>query len=373
METLQENRRRTIMKRNAWMTTLTTAALAVAMTVTPAMGVFAENAAEPETTKAEYTLTPTIKKTLVKDANDYIPAETYTFQVTPAAVTEGTMKDTVPVRAGDLAYLSNDIDDSGKYTITGKPSASDTGEGKTSVLVGTQEITFSFPEAATPGIYRYEISEVAGGDTEETYDSSTYTMDVYYYKGAEDTKVTLSKGGTKFENAEFTNDISGGGDDEQGHKDLTVTKTVTGNMGDTTKDFEFKITGTNLTAGNQYLVTKVDSAKKETAVTDVLTNGAQITINLKSGESLKVYGLTATDVVTVNETDYTADGYTTKIDNVAGREVEKQIAVDTTVAVENHKEVTTPTGIAREFGPYIAMLSLAAALIAVFARRKRNV
>ena len=331
------------MKRNAWMTTLTTAALAVAMTVTPAMGVFAENAAEPETTKAEYTLTPTIKKTLVKDANDYIPAETYTFQVTPAAVTEGTMKDTVPVRAGDLAYLSNDIDDSGKYTITGKPSASDTGEGKTSVLVGTQEITFSFPEAATPGIYRYEISEVAGGDTEETYDSSTYTMDVYYYKGAEDTKVTLSKGGTKFENAEFTNDISGGGDD------------------------------TNLTAGNQYLVTKVDSAKKETAVTDVLTNGAQITINLKSGESLKVYGLTATDVVTVNETDYTADGYTTKIDNVAGREVEKQIAVDTTVAVENHKEVTTPTGIAREFGPYIAMLSLAAALIAVFARRKRNV
>ncbi len=361
------------MKRNAWMTTLTTAALAVAMTVTPAMGVFAENAAEPETTKAEYTLTPTIKKTLVKDANDYIPAETYTFQVTPAAVTEGTMKDTVPVRAGDLAYLSNDIDDSGKYTITGKPSASDTGEGKTSVLVGTQEITFSFPEAATPGIYRYEISEVAGGDTEETYDSSTYTMDVYYYKGAEDTKVTLSKGGTKFENAEFTNDISGGGDDEQGHKDLTVTKTVTGNMGDTTKDFEFKITGTNLTAGNQYLVTKVDSAKKETAVTDVLTNGAQITINLKSGESLKVYGLTATDVVTVNETDYTADGYTTKIDNVAGREVEKQIAVDTTVAVENHKEVTTPTGIAREFGPYIAMLSLAAALIAVFARRKRNV
>ena len=361
------------MKRNAWMTTLTTAALAVAMTVTPAMGVFAENAAEPETTKAEYTLTPTIKKTLVKDANDYIPAETYTFQVTPAAVTEGTMKDTVPVRAGDLAYLSNDIDDSGKYTITGKPSASDTGEGKTSVLVGTQEITFSFPEAATPGIYRYEISEVAGGDTEETYDSSTYTMDVYYYKGAEDTKVTLSKGGTKFENAEFTNDISGGGDDEQGHKDLTVTKTGTGNMGDTTKDFEFKITGTNLTAGNQYLVTKVDSAKKETAVTDVLTNGAQITINLKSGESLKVYGLTATDVVTVNETDYTADGYTTKIDNVAGREVEKQIAVDTTVAVENHKEVTTPTGIAREFGPYIAMLSLAAALIAVFARRKRNV
>ena len=370
METLQENRRRTIMKRNAWMTTLTTAALAVAMTVTPAMGVFAENAAEPETTKAEYTLTPTIKKTLVKDANDYIPAETYTFQVTPAAVTEGTMKDTVPVRAGDLAYLSNDID-SGKYTITGKPSASDIGEGKTSVLVGTQEITFSFPEAATPGIYRYEISEVAGGDTEETYDSSTYTMDVYYYKGAEDTKVTLSKGGTKFENAEFTNDISGGGDDKQGHKDLTVTKTVTGNMGDKTKDFEFTITGTTLTAGNQYLITKID-ANSETPVTDVLTSGAQLKINLKDGESLKVYGLTATDVVTVNETDYSADGYTTTYSDNALK-TSKTIAVDTEETVTNHKEVTTPTGIAREFGPYIAMLGLAVALIAVFARRKRNV
>ncbi len=358
------------MKRNAWMTTLTTAALAVAMTVTPAMGVFAENAAEPETTKAEYTLTPTIKKTLVKDANDYIPAETYTFQVTPAAVTEGTMKDTVPVRAGDLAYLSNDID-SGKYTITGKPSASDIGEGKTSVLVGTQEITFSFPEAATPGIYRYEISEVAGGDTEETYDSSTYTMDVYYYKGAEDTKVTLSKGGTKFENAEFTNDISGGGDDKQGHKDLTVTKTVTGNMGDKTKDFEFTITGTTLTAGNQYLITKID-ANSETPVTDVLTSGAQLKINLKDGESLKVYGLTATDVVTVNETDYSADGYTTTYSDNALK-TSKTIAVDTEETVTNHKEVTTPTGIAREFGPYIAMLGLAACLIAVFARRKRNV
>jgi hypothetical protein len=372
METLQENRRRTIMKRNAWMTTLTTAALAVAMTVTPAMGVFAENAAEPETTKAEYTLTPTIKKTLVKDANDYIPAETYTFQVTPAAVTEGTMKDTVPVRAGDLAYLSNDIDDSGKYTITGKPSASDTGEGKTSVLVGTQEITFSFPEAATPGIYRYEISEVAGGDTEETYDSSTYTMDVYYYKGAEDTKVTLSKGGTKFENAEFTNDISGGGDDEQGHKDLTVTKKVTGNMGDKTKDFEFTIKGKTLTAGNQYHVTKIDATNKEIPVTDVLTSNAELTINLKDGESLKVYGLTATDVVTVNETDYSADGYTTTYSDNALK-TSKTIAADTEETVTNDKTVTTPTGIAREFGPYIAMLGLAACLIAVFARRKRNV
>ena len=105
------------------------------------------------------------------------------------------------------------------------------------------------------------------------------------------------------------------------HGDLTVTKTVTGNAGDTSKAFNFTVT------------------LKDTSVNgmfgDMTFTDGKATFSLKHGESKTAKDLPAGITYTVTEAEADQDGYTTTAANAIGRIV-KDATV--TVAFTNTKD-----------------------------------
>ena len=101
-----------------------------------------------------------------------------------------------------------------------------------------------------------------------------------------------------------------------------------------------------------------------------------MTVSLKHGESIEVYGLSANDVYTIVEASYASDGYQTTIAGADSSDgltaTGKTDTGDDTVVYTNDKTITSPTGIAMEFGPYALMLGAAGALGGVFFRKKRE-
>ena len=105
---------------------------------------------------------------------------------------------------------------------------------------------------------------------------------------------------------------------------LTVSKTVTGNAGDTAKDFSFTVTLEN---------TLINGTYGEM----VFTNGAA-TFTLRHNENKTATNLPEGVKYTVVESDN--DGYTVTVNGVAGATASGSIAADETTAVtfNNHKE-----------------------------------
>ncbi|MCC8067249.1 MAG: Cna B-type domain-containing protein, partial [Clostridiales bacterium] len=121
--------------------------------------------------------------------------------------------------------------------------------------------------------------------------------------------------------------------------DVTVTKIVKGNMGDTTKTFEFTLTDENekdLTGNNGF--------------------------SLKSGEEETITGIAIGSSIILTETNY--DGYNVSVSCSSGNVTEsdgKYTIVlagsdDITITVTNEKNVTPDTGIDLDTTPYIAIL-----------------
>ena len=103
-----------------------------------------------------------------------------------------------------------------------------------------------------------------------------------------------------------------------------------------------------------------------------LTSGTPGTIYLSNGETATIYGLDSDDKYTVTETDYTDDGYKTKVDDQTGRTKTDTIDKDTTVIFENNRNVSTPTGIIMNIAPYIVLVAFAAVAALFFLRRRNN-
>ena len=161
------------------------------------------------------------------------------------------------------------------------------------------------------------------------------------------------------------------------HK-LTITKVVIGNQGDKNKDFNFTFTIKGAD-GESYEYATVKNGATTMSQTPA-TSGTAVTVSLKHGESVIVYGLSSEDKFAVTEADYHGDGYKTSYkigDGTNSTEgssiVEKAIgAYDTTVIFTNTKDVTVPTDVIRTVVPYAAIVAFAAVMGVVFFRPRRN-
>lgn len=165
-------------------------------------------------------------------------------------------------------------------------------------------------------------------------------------------------------------------------KEVTVTKTVTGTLGDKTKDFSFTLNVTN--NGSAVSENITGTKAKQGGGTDELSisenNG---TFTLKHGESV-TFNIPYGANVTVTESDYTqktgdATPYTTSyiVDNgnkQTGLEATiSNVTADHTIAFTNDKEAIPDTGITLNSMPYL--LVLAGVLVGGLAwmrRRKRS-
>lgn len=316
-----------------------------------------------------------IIKTITKDKNTAVPNEQFKFTVSqPESV--APEKD-IPMHKG----TAPDTD----ITVTNPttPTTDTNNAALTSVsATGGKIVVNKDVFAGRPvGIHRYVVSETKGNVEDLTYSDAKYNVDVFVTVSGDTTAATglrvtpvdSSKGeGSKANGMNFTNDYTK--KTNANIHNLVVTKTVTGNQADMNQQFKFNtvVTGAN---GESFYWATSDAQKKESGIA---TSGSTITCSLGNNETLTVYGLSKTDQFTVNETNAdgsaitgnkTSDGYTvTQTENAYVADSGE----NATVAVNNDRTGTIPTGILMSAAPYAGLVGLGGIFAGLFFRRKRE-
>ena len=305
-----------------------------------------------------------VKKTVTTDGNTYAPNTTFTF-----TIAEGEA-DTV---SGKTVYAGV----AGGLTMSeGIEFTADSNADTAAEYIKSGAITVNAGKFTTPGIYHYVVSEDAGTYEGITYDIKTYDLYVYVENVEGEIKVagvtaSIPEGEGNPEKATeiaFTNDY---GKTNNTVHSVLITKEVTGNQGDKTKEFSFSLS-VDGDEGELYKVVYTNQMDEETV--SYLTSGAEAaSYTLKNDESLQIYGLSAGDTYTVTEADYSGDGYTTTVnEEETNTKTGTTAEGNVTVAFENNKNVTTPTGIAMTFAPYALMVVFAGVFAVMFLRKKRE-
>lgn len=343
---------------------------ALAMVLAMAVSVFAVNASAAETVPGNAETKFDFTKTVTTDGNTYAPNTSFGYTVTngeAGSITDANNK-TVPVLAGQ-----------GGVTLTDTVFAP-TIAGMTTVA-GSYEVTGKIVVAAntftTTGVYHYVVEEKSAS----AYDGITYDTakrDLYIYVVREDgqlvVKYAIMKNGTD-KSTGFVNDY--GKTNKKIHK-VTVTKEVTGLLADKNKEFEFTVSVKGV-AGEKYKVgykVTADAAEEVTYVDSTATTDAEgivkeRKIKIKDTGCIVIYGLSKTDVYTVNEKDYSSEGYTTEHRENSGSITEGENG-DVDITVVNKYDTATPGGVIMTIAPYALMVVLAGAFAVVFLTRRNR-
>lgn len=316
--------------------------LASAMVLTMSTAVFAS--AEEKTSTSAYTDHETVtiqKKYKLTNEGTISPAETFTLeQVGAGRVTDGEA-----TSAPALGTITG-----AAYAVSGATTAG-----------AIEDITVNLPVYESVGIYEYTLKEVAGTTAGVTYYGNNIKLVVTVIQG-DNGKLrvaavhTEDEDGTKSDT--FENIYSAG--------QLNVSKTVTGNLGDENKYFEFKVTLTGengKTYGTSYAVTGGSATSNPTSI----EIGEETTFQLKHGETLHIANLPYGVTYAVTET--AADDYTTAKTGDKGT----INAASTTAAFTNNKTGEIDMGVNLDNVPYILVLAvvvIAAGTVFAFKKRK---
>lgn len=322
----------------------------------------------------------TITKTVETDGNTYAPNTTFNFTVTEGgekSFNDGTGTVTAEpgvengLKSGTGATFAPVTEDDGEVVA---PSANYT---------ATATLTVDDSVFTKPGIYHYEVTENDPAYEGVTKDSSTYDVYLYVYNTDDYTDlyvghvVTVKSGETAKSDLTFTNDYGKVNDTTH---DVTVTKTVAGNQGDQKNDefnFNVDVNGAN---GEAYKVvvdydsTTTNADKDQTLA--ITSNADPVTVTIKHNGKITIYGLSATDTYTIEETTGADEaGYT--VDNNKSNDKTGKVTGQTTsdgesYIVTNTKTATTPTGIVMNVAPYVLLVVVAAAGCFVFLRKRRE-
>ena len=160
-----------------------------------------------------------------------------------------------------------------------------------------------------------------------------------------------------------------------GGADLTITKIVTGDMGDTTKAFTFTITG--LPSGESYTYKKY-ATTDGTTWAEVTSGGGTLTTSantftLTHRQKVVIESLPLNTALTIAEVN---DNYTTtwQLDSNAattGSSTSVTLTADATFAVENNLPAVAPTGLSFAYAPFLLM-GAAGIMLGLIGRRKRR-
>lgn len=278
------------------------------------------------------------------------PAETFEFNIVDAGVENGGVdaeKRGMPT-VGTAAYDANGA------TTTGAKEA----------------VTVTLPTYKSVGVYSYTITEKPGTTAGVAYDGKPVTMKVTVVNndngGFEIAAVSFTKDGKKLADGEaaFNNTYTA--------NNLSIKKIVAGNLGDKSRDFNFKVefekTGEDYTKTS--CTVKGGSGKYAAGKTfNSLPNS--IDISLKHDETITIENLPQDVKYTVTETS--ADGYTTtvgeKTTNIAEGTMDEKAK---TVVFTNTKTGKIDTGVYLDNLPYILVFAGVLAIAAVFVVRRRR-
>ncbi len=314
--------------------------------------------------------TVTITSTLIMNKDTVEPNAKFEYSISPAGTSELTSTSGMPVTPGvdDAVSLSPD-----SVNYSDKKWNHENAGGTTTITAQLSAV-LNASKFTAPGIYRYKITQqkpVLDG-LEVTH--GALFLDVYVEN---DNSGLVAKGCTLSTAAGSGDKTSGFENNYVTHK-LTIKKVVAGNQGEKNKDFDFTFTIKGADGESyEYATVKNDAT---TMSQTPATSGTAVTVSLKHGESVIVYGLSSNDTYAIKEADYSSAGYKTSYKiGESGTEVEGKVieatsigAYDALVAFTNTKDVTVPTDVIRTVVPYAAIVAFAAVMGVVFFRPRRN-
>lgn len=232
-------------------------------------------------------------------------------------------------------------------------------EGSTSI---------SLKAIARPDVIGEGQTEATCPKTKTTPDGTVYTFDGWY------TNQDCTEG-SKFDFDEDTikEDTTFYAKYVPASANLTVSKTVTGKLGDTNKAFTFTITKADGTAAN-ITDTNIEISEADRAKVEWKGNGQ---FTLKDGASIIFKNLPSGQYKVV-EDNYSGEKYETSyvVDSKTpenGQEARVTIGTDAkTLAFTNHCTLFPDTGVLLDTLPYIVILAVVAGGVALLMLRKRR-
>lgn len=282
-------------------------------------------------------------------------ADTFKFTVKRDSYSDSLYES---IGAIPVPYFDNATDQEGTISFeAGTAVASDSD--------AVSKVIMNLPTYEYVGIYKYTIDETDGTVAGIEYDSETMELTVTVTQDGDKLKrhVVLKKGSKK--GAPFENTYNAG--------DLEISKTVTGNMGDHRKYFDIKVTLTGEEGKTYKDSFTVTGGSHEDNPTTIAFKGnsvkAEETFKLKHGETITIENLPYGVSYTVEEADYTSEGY----DPAKYSEFDGEINSSLDSAnIINNKEEEVATGIKLDNMPYLMMLAMTVLGAFGFVSKKRK-
>lgn len=276
------------------------------------------------------------------------PSETFKFEVTKKAIadSENTLENMPTIAGFDISYEKGGAQKEGNQ------------QSYTLQLPSTEQF-------GGPGVYTYEIEEKPGDTAGVKYDGGKVQLivTVSYENGNLIRTVALRKGDNKLGDGEnaFENNYTA--------NQLSISKTVEGNLGDKSKYFNFtvKLEGTEKkTYPDSYEVSAKGSFKSNPGTIKL---NEDATFQLRHGDTVTIANLPKGVKYTVTEADYKDEQYITTSENAIGTmEAEAK-----TAAFTNKKQKDNiDTGVYLDNLPYILVFAGVLAIAAVFVVRRRR-
>ena len=234
-------------------------------------------------------------------------------------------------------------------------------EGSTSI---------SLKAIARPDVIGEGQTEATCPKTKTTPDGTVYTFDGWY------TNQDCTEG-SKFDFDEDTikEDTTFYAKYVPASANLTVSKTVTGKLGDTNKAFTFTITKADGTAAN-ITDTNIEISEADRAKVEWLDNGK---FTLKDGASIIFKNLPSGEYKVIEE-DYSGEKYDTSWQiGTDGEVYEKNSTATVTIGTDakqidftNHRTLEPDLGVLLDTLPYIVILAVVAGGVALLMLRKHR-
>lgn len=221
---------------------------------------------------------------------------------------------------------------------------------------------------ARPDVKRDDQTEAVCPETKTTADGTVYTFKGWYT----DENCTQK---ADFVNGTISADTTFYAKYVPASANLTVTKTVTGKLGDTNKAFTFTITKADGTSAN-ITAANVEISEADSAKVEWLRNGK---FTLKDGASIIFKNLPSGEYKVIEE-DYSGKKYDTSWQIGTDGEVYEKNSTATvtigtteqTVHFTNHRTLEPDTGVLLDTLPYIVILAVVAGGVALLMLRKRR-
>ena len=377
--------------------------LAIVVTLALVMSFAAVSASAVTYTATNGTDEFEFNKYLVVDSETQIPDAEFTFNVVSGTAVPGSSTNALEIKAGpdaDQIVIDSAVFTLGQSTTAGTPDdATDTSSQYATTAVGIDLTGVTF---TAPGVYRYVITEVDGGQNGFTYDDSVRYLDVFVEPSTADPTVlevagySLRDAATNFERV-FDNETqqykyqyvtnptvkTDSFTNEYEDVDLEFTKAITGNQADKTKKFAFTLELTDVNPGSYALEITGDNvvdpestnvAADEGVYTITVGDSGSVTetFYLTDGDVVKVKGLPVGYSYTLTEdaeeydsTEANVTGYT---DDTADTDVQSDVKTSFT----NDRTGIIPTGVIIMIAPFaIGLLVFGAIILYVMSKRRR--